>query len=937
MGQIVPTMLSKFLPLFLILFLAACNSHSNSGKLQAALQKTSLDQHLSQAATEALGNRAGSVIVLDAQTAEIKVVINTEMAWQTAYPVGSVLKPFLSEAMLEEGHLDPTELHYCNGLWKLGKSGFKCTHLPEKEPFALSKAIAISCNSYFAKHSQHSDLLSFREFLHQKGFGQLTRINSPHESAGRLLPTATSPEDLANIALGESEQISTTPLGLGLSFLSLLTNSPRLVPSIGEERSVQEIKEVKLTKAVVEGLRGCFEYGTAASEPKLPLLVLGKTGSPTIPKDAKTHGWFVGTVVKEEGQKILPEILVVVFLKVGRGREAADVARKIFQAYNNFNREKLDQERIDIKVSLFDPLHPIELSLWSETSVKIVEEETEKLIQEIAPKTSVNISYQPNSELRLKKSLETATKIASAVKVISHSNIKVRVPDAAERVFGKTLVVRADKKRKSLLILELLPFEDYIAGVVAAEMPEEKELEALRAQAVAIRSFANSSLINSNGRHSNEGFAFCSSTHCQRYVGVGDIAIFPRAKNATFSTKNQVILDFSGKVVAALFHPCCGGQTIPAEYIWPKNELEQVKEFRVENPTCAKHGDWEKEVDLQKLSAGIEAFLHSPARNSEIVAIKIQQKDPSGKILKLILEQSSGRQIYFSIGDFITIVQRTFGSSACLSLPNEVFIKNSRVILRGKGFGHSAGLCQHTAHHLAATGKSMNEILLHFFPKTTVEQSTQKLFTQKKDSPNQTYKNRVALIEYNSPNSLADAQEVANIVDTICKEFGKLVKIEEMLPIKIKLHTSTKNFIEETGLAGDSAGATSHSAIHLQPVKLLHQRKILSQTLRHEFTHYVINQIGGENVARWFQEGVAVYYSGEAAALQNSARVENFSSDQLLNPNKLECQLIKAKSLKDRQLLYFAAYRLVRKIIESSGEPAIWQQLQKGKYKSPGC
>ena len=107
------------------------------------------------------------------------------------------------------------------------------------------------------------------------------------------------------------------------------------------------------------------------------------------------------------------------------------------------------------------------------------------------------------------------------------------------------------------VVVNLVALEDYLLGVVPSEMPFS-HLEALKAQAVAARSYALSRL----GAHGREGYDLCDREHCQVYGGVAAETLL--ASKAVQETAGLVLL-FAGKPARAFFHSTCGGHTEPAE------------------------------------------------------------------------------------------------------------------------------------------------------------------------------------------------------------------------------------------------------------------------------------------------------------------------------------------------------------------------------------
>ncbi|MGP1365733.1 MAG: SpoIID/LytB domain-containing protein [Schwartzia sp. (in: firmicutes)] len=106
----------------------------------------------------------------------------------------------------------------------------------------------------------------------------------------------------------------------------------------------------------------------------------------------------------------------------------------------------------------------------------------------------------------------------------------------------------------AITVINNVSLEDYVGGVIGAEMGTDWPPEALRAQAVAARTFALYSL----GRHNAEGFDVCPDTHCQVYKGLG--AESKSGLAAVSSTRGEVMM-YAGKPIYAAFHAAAGGWT----------------------------------------------------------------------------------------------------------------------------------------------------------------------------------------------------------------------------------------------------------------------------------------------------------------------------------------------------------------------------------------
>jgi peptidoglycan hydrolase-like amidase len=243
------------------------------------------------------------------------------------------------------------------------------------------------------------------------------------------------------------------------------------------------------------------------------------------------------------------------------------------------------------------------------------------------------------------------------------------VPGKIKREYRGTL--RVITKEGVLISIVEMDLETAVASVVGAEMTGDTPLEALKAQAVAARSF----FAASGRRH--QDFDFCDLTHCQFLRGPARVES-PAAK-AAVETRGM-ILAYNGKTVAAMFTRSCGGHTrTPKEIGLPAGAypyFSVICEFCYKNPV-----KWTREV-------------------STADAVVLQ----SGEAGRL----SVGRRMGWN-----AVPSNNF------SLRRET---DGQVVLEGIGQGHGVGLCQRGARAMAENGATFREILEHYFPNTTIEQ-----------------------------------------------------------------------------------------------------------------------------------------------------------------------------------------------------------------------
>ena len=259
-----------------------------------------------------------------------------------------------------------------------------------------------------------------------------------------------------------------------------------------------------------------------------------------------------------------------------------------------------------------------------------------------------------------------------------------------KRYAGKIKVTLSESQIFAVNILEI---EKYLFSVVASEMPHKWPLEALKAQAIASRTYALKNRISNN-------FYDIDSTHNdQVYNGLE--AETRRTRKAVKRTRSMVIL-YKDKLINALFHSSSGGMTENSEDVWGNNlsYLISVKDFDRNNPKL----NWKKtfsETELEKLfpyAGGIER-------------IKILELTGSGRIKKVEIsgqwgsEILTGKQLREILNLKSTLVRFEFANTN-----NQKYL-----IIKGIGAGHGVGMSQWGAKYMAQKGFKANEILEHFY------------------------------------------------------------------------------------------------------------------------------------------------------------------------------------------------------------------------------
>jgi stage II sporulation protein D len=258
-----------------------------------------------------------------------------------------------------------------------------------------------------------------------------------------------------------------------------------------------------------------------------------------------------------------------------------------------------------------------------------------------------------------------------------------------------------------ITVVNVLPIEEYLLGLVASEMPTDWPIEAVKAQAVIARSYAmyqrNMKAQGvSSGRHDVEAGV-------QDQVYQGKRGVNKRVEDAVSSTKGE-ILKKNGRLVKAFFHSTCGGATEKASNVWgEKNDFLAVKdEFCSRSP----YSSWTYRITKRELA---EKLAANGFPGSFVGSISIENRKENPRAATVIVE-SGGQTFYIQANEFRRIVGYAKLKSAWFSVSSE----GEDIIFSGKGFGHGVGLCQWGAKGMAEARKDYREILKYYYPGTEI-------------------------------------------------------------------------------------------------------------------------------------------------------------------------------------------------------------------------
>ncbi len=318
-----------------------------------------------------------------------------------------------------------------------------------------------------------------------------------------------------------------------------------------------------------------------------------------------------------------------------------------------------------------------------------------------------------------------------------------------------------------MTVINTLPLEEYLYGVIPGEMPVSWPIEALKAQAVAARGFA---LSNFN-KYEEFDFNLCNTVNSQVYKGYS--VEKSNSNRAVDETKGKVVT-YRGKIIEHYYHSNSGGQTENSENVW-STPLPYIKgvtdEFSLDSP----HSTWSVVFTADEIKSALEKHNIDIG---DVLGIEVTSLSNNGRVLSLtmygtkgeeVLEKQKSRTVlglksnYFSVDSNnannsnndseISAVSGNSYEVKSINLKdkyiitadgmyeiessNEISIFNGEeyktikeesanlpadtFIINGKGYGHGLGMSQYGAKKMAQLGYKYDEILKHYYTDVEVE------------------------------------------------------------------------------------------------------------------------------------------------------------------------------------------------------------------------
>ncbi len=267
-----------------------------------------------------------------------------------------------------------------------------------------------------------------------------------------------------------------------------------------------------------------------------------------------------------------------------------------------------------------------------------------------------------------------------------------------------------------LHVINSVRVDEYLFSVVPSEIPSGWPVEALKAQAVAARTYTYHHLLKKGKKNI---YDLDSTRKFQVYNGAS--AEVESTTKAVLQTAGQIITHEDIPVVA-YFHSTCGGKTIDDKYVWKGKDLPYLSGVKSEYCRESPYYRWETFLSIHEIR---DALNRSGTKAGKIKKIVFKKHD--GRVVSVTIEHSQGLAV-FSGNDFrlmfpVKKIKSTYFTTRKVK---------DGLRIKGKGWGHGVGLCQWSAKGMAERGMNYKKILYYFYSDVKIRRLNPSLLARKR-------------------------------------------------------------------------------------------------------------------------------------------------------------------------------------------------------------
>jgi len=258
---------------------------------------------------------------------------------------------------------------------------------------------------------------------------------------------------------------------------------------------------------------------------------------------------------------------------------------------------------------------------------------------------------------------------------------------------------------EGLALINELPLEDYLVGVLRAEAGEKWPLEALRAQAIVARTYAAYHRTIAG----TKPFHILASTANQQYAG--RVPAASPIWGAVRETTGQVLL-WEGDLFPAFYHTESGGYTEDPRMVFAARNMPALKPVRCEFSAGSPHYYWALDVKLADLT---DILKRNDVSVGAVTGVEVSERTPSLRAAAVTVHGTRG-SARLRGNDF----RRMLGYDTFKSTLFAVAVDGQAARFSGRGYGHGVGMCQWGAKGMAEQGYTAKQILDFYYPGTVL-------------------------------------------------------------------------------------------------------------------------------------------------------------------------------------------------------------------------
>lgn len=256
--------------------------------------------------------------------------------------------------------------------------------------------------------------------------------------------------------------------------------------------------------------------------------------------------------------------------------------------------------------------------------------------------------------------------------------------------------------------IEYMDIDEYIICVLSAEMPTSYGLEALKAQAVAARTYTIFCV--NNGKEKSHNADVCTDyRHCQAYKSQEEIIeVFNNnqrsiVRQAVEETHGQIIT-YEDEPINALYHASSDSKTESAENVWG-NKVEYLVSVETPNENSMPGFNSEVEISIEGFYKKLQNYGIKGDFDSKMIKAV---KNESGRVKYVVVGKDQNKELTVDG----TELRNIFSLRSCSF---DITVSEKNIIFSVRGFGHGVGMSQYGAKMMAQQGKNYKEILLSYY------------------------------------------------------------------------------------------------------------------------------------------------------------------------------------------------------------------------------